>query len=71
MQEFGRTLIIAGLLLVVIGVLLYWSKALPWLGKLPGDIVIHKDKFTLYFPLATSLLLSAILTLLFYFFKQK
>jgi hypothetical protein len=71
MQALGRTLIVVGILLIAIGGLLYWSKGLPWLGQLPGDIIIRKKNFTFYFPLVTSLLLSAALTLLFYFLNRK
>ena len=71
MQDLGRTLLLAGIALAVIGGLLYWSKGLPWLGKLPGDLIVRKSNFAFYFPLATSLLLSAVLSLLYYLFNKK
>jgi len=43
---------------------------IPWIGKLPGDILIKKEKFTFYFPLTTSILISIILTLLFTLFRK-
>ncbi|MFQ5674607.1 MAG: DUF2905 domain-containing protein, partial [bacterium] len=46
-------------------------KQLPFLGKLPGDILIQKKNFTFYFPIATSILLSFILSLFLYFFNKK
>jgi hypothetical protein len=70
MQEFGKILMLSGIVLLVAGAALYFLKGIPFLGKLPGDILIKKENFTFYFPLATSLLLSLLLTLLLYFFKK-
>ena len=70
MQELGKTIMIIGAVLLAIGVALYFQKSLPFLGKLPGDILIKKENFTFYFPLATSLLLSLLLTLFFYLFRK-
>ncbi len=71
MQAVGKTLIIAGLFLVVIGGLLMLSGKIPWLGRLPGDIVIQKKNFTFYFPLATSILLSILLALVLWLLGRK
>jgi len=70
MAELGKTLILLGGVLVVVGVLLTLGGKLPWLGRLPGDFVIQRDKFTFYFPLATSILLSVVLSLLFMLFRR-
>ncbi len=70
MAELGKTLIVLGGVLVVVGVLLTLGGKLPWLGRLPGDIVIQRDNFTFYFPLATSILLSVVLSLLFMLFRR-
>jgi len=70
MQELGKTIMIIGGVLLVIGAALYFQKSIPLLGKLPGDIFIKKENFTFYFPLATSLLLSLLLPLFFYLFKK-
>jgi hypothetical protein len=70
MSELGRFLIIIGAILVVLGVVLWLSPKIPWLGHLPGDIVIKREKFTLYFPLGTCILLSIILTLILYLFRK-
>jgi DUF2905 family protein len=51
-----------GLLIAVIGLGYFFVPSLPWLGKLPGDIVIERENFRLYFPLATCILLSLLLT---------
>ncbi|MCS6991562.1 MAG: DUF2905 domain-containing protein [Chitinophagales bacterium] len=64
-QTLGKWLIVAGLLLVVVGGIIYLlGNKFGWLGRLPGDIVIKKENFTFYFPITTMLLLSAVLTLL-------
>lgn len=65
MAELGKFLIIAGGLLVCVGVLFLLGGKLPWLGRLPGDIVIQRDNFSFYFPIATSILVSVVLSLLF------
>ncbi len=70
LHTLGRFLILIGLLIVGVGLLLLFAEKLPWLGKLPGDILIKKGKWTFYFPLATSLLLSVLLTLLLNLFRK-
>ena len=67
MQEVGRILVIFGVVLVVIGgmVMLLGRTGLP-LGRLPGDIVFKGKNTTFYFPLATSIVLSVVLSLVFY-----
>ena len=62
----GKTLIAFGLLIALAGVVLVLVGRVPWVGRLPGDIHIQRGNFTFYFPLATSLLLSVVLTLIFY-----
>jgi hypothetical protein len=66
----GKTLIILGLILVAAGLLLHFSGRIPFLGRLPGDIHIEKENFSFYFPLGSCLLLSLILSLLFWLFKR-
>jgi Protein of unknown function (DUF2905) len=68
--EIGRTLIILGIVIFGIGVLLTATEKIPFLGELPGDILIKKDGFTLYFPLATSIVISILLTLLLRLFDR-
>ena len=60
----GKLLILSGVILLVIGAILTFAPKLPWLGRLPGDILIQRGRFTFAFPLATCLLLSLLLTLL-------
>jgi hypothetical protein len=64
MRNIGNFFIIAGISLLLLGLLLKLGFRFRWLGQLPGDIIIHKGNFTLYFPLATSLVLSLALSLL-------
>jgi hypothetical protein len=70
-QELGRGLIVLGVLLVGIGGLFLFASRIPWLGLLPGDILIERKHFSFYFPLATSLILSLILSLFFWFFTRR
>jgi hypothetical protein len=63
LDEIGRTLLVVGLVIAVMGVLMLLAGQLPWLGRLPGDISIERDNFRFYAPLATCLLLSLIVTL--------
>ncbi len=62
-HELGRTLIVIGAVVILVGLALTFSDRIPFLGRLPGDIVVKKPNFTLYFPLATGLILSLLLTL--------
>jgi hypothetical protein len=62
----ARFFIIAGVVLIGIGLAWPFLSKIPFLGHLPGDIFIQKKNFSFYFPLTTSLLLSLILTLLFW-----
>lgn len=71
MEQFGKTLLVLGLVLAAVGGLLMVSGKLPWIGKLPGDIMIERKNFTVFFPLATSVVLSILLSLIFWFFGRK
>ncbi len=64
MEDTGKLLLLFGLLLAIFGVMLTLIGKVPGLGKLPGDIVIQRDNFSCFFPLATSILLSIALTIL-------
>lgn len=66
----GRLLIILGVVLILAGLLLTYGGRIPWLGKLPGDLRIERENFFFYFPLATSLLVSLLLSLLFWLFRR-
>ncbi|MEW6075613.1 MAG: DUF2905 domain-containing protein [Candidatus Omnitrophota bacterium] len=64
MQEIAKTLIVFGVILLIAGFLIGLIGRVPFLGKLPGDIYIQKKNFSFYFPLATSLLLSILISLI-------
>lgn len=62
MQHPGWILVIVGVLIAVIGLVWVAGPSIPWLGKLPGDIVVERENFRFYFPVATCALLSIALT---------
>jgi len=62
MSHPAWTLIIVGLLIAVIGLVWMLSPSIPWLGRLPGDIVIERENFRFYFPVTTCVMLSLLLT---------
>jgi len=70
-MDMGRTLVMIGLVLVVVGLLFMFLSKTTGLPKLPGDIMIKNGNFTFYFPWVTSLLISAVLSIIFYFFFRK
>jgi hypothetical protein len=69
-MAIGKLLIIAGILLVVIGLAFVFADKIPFLGRLPGDIYVKREKFSFYFPITTSIIISIILTILFSIFKK-
>ncbi|MGD0744723.1 MAG: DUF2905 domain-containing protein [Verrucomicrobiota bacterium] len=69
-NELGKFLMIAGLLLVAVGALLWSGFGRGWFGRLPGDINYTRGEFSFHFPLVTCLILSALLTLLLWFFRK-
>ncbi len=73
MSELGKILFIVGVVIAVVGALLFLSGKLqiPWLGRLPGDFTYRGKNFTFYFPLATSLLISVVLTLILWLINRK
>jgi hypothetical protein len=70
MSDIGKWLIIFGLAIAAFGVILSFAGKLPWLGKLPGDIYIKRENFTFYFPLATSILISAIISFILWLIRK-
>ena len=64
MAELGKLLVIVGVVVVVLGLFLALGLRIPFLGKLPGDISVDRGNVHFYFPIATGLLLSVVLTLL-------
>ncbi|MBI4377913.1 MAG: DUF2905 domain-containing protein [Nitrospinae bacterium] len=71
LYPLGKMLIFFGVILIIIGGSILLADKIPWIGRLPGDIFIQKKNFTFYFPIATSIIISIILTLIFSFFSRK
>ena len=65
MEPLGKSLVLIGISIVLIGVLIWGLSSLPYIGRLPGDIYLRRGNFTFYFPLATCILISIIATILF------
>lgn len=70
MGDIGRMMMIFGGVLFAVGLLLVFGARIPWLGRLPGDIVIERENFRFYFPIVTSIVISIILTLLAALFRR-
>jgi len=66
----GKMLILMGGVLLILGLIITFGYNIPWIGRLPGDIVIKKEHFSFYFPLTSCIIVSVILTLLFYLFRR-
>lgn len=71
MNDFAKTLIFFGFILIGVGLFVAFMGKIPGLGKLPGDIYIRKGSFTFYFPLATCLIVSLLLTVILSLFGKK
>lgn len=69
-SELGKALIVAGILLVAIGLLLTFGGKLNFIGKLPGDLRIERENFSFFFPLGTCLLVSLLLSLIIWIFRR-
>ena len=70
-SEAARIIIILGAALIALGVILPYAAKLDFFGKLPGDIRIRRENFSFYFPVATCIVLSILLTLLGNLFFRK
>jgi hypothetical protein len=65
MMPIGKSLVLVGIVIVLIGLLIWGLSSVPYVGRLPGDIYFRRGNFTFYFPLATCILISIIATILF------
>jgi hypothetical protein len=70
MGDVGKLLILLGVVLITVGALLTLAGKIPWIGKLPGDIYYKSEHMTFYFPLATCVVISVVLSVLFYLFRR-
>ena len=71
MVGLGRLLILFGVVSIVVGLVLLIAPRIPWLGHLPGDVVVQRERFTLYVPIVTSLVVSVVLTILLNLFFRR
>ena len=71
LHGLGKLLIFFGGMLALIGVLVLFVGKLPWLGRLPGDILIERKNFSFYLPLATSLLISLALSIILWILSRR
>ena len=70
-QQTGKYIFIVGIVIVFIGIIIYFfHDYFRWFGRLPGDIRIEKNNFRFYFPLATMIIVSLVLTILVNIFKK-
>lgn len=69
-QQFGKILIFTGIFILILGIIFFFGDKIPFIGRLPGDIIIKKKNFIFYFPIVTSLILSLIVSLIIYFIKK-
>ena len=70
MQGLGKLMVISGILLVAAGLAFMFGDRVPFVGRLPGDILIRKERFSFYFPITTSIIVSIIATILFSIFRK-
>ena len=66
----GKMLIGMGIILILLGIVMTVGPKIPWIGRLPGDILIKKEHFSFYFPLTSCIIISIVLTLLFYLLRK-
>ena len=70
-EGLGRLLILAGAMAIAVGLGLLFLPRIPWLGRLPGDIVVQRERVTFYFPIVTSIVVSIVLTILLNLFFRR
>ncbi|HLG29849.1 MAG TPA: DUF2905 domain-containing protein [Candidatus Brocadiales bacterium] len=70
-SSFGKLLIFFGLLLTVLGFFILLGSRIPFIGRLPGDIVVERKNFNFYFPVVTCLIISAILSFVLWLLGRK
>lgn len=71
MAGLGRILIFLGLILSLLGAVVLLAGKIPGLGRLPGDILIQRRNFTFYFPIATSIIISIVLSFIFWLLSRR
>jgi hypothetical protein len=69
--DIGRMLVVLGVVVVIVGLVMIFADRIPFLGRLPGDIVVRRKNFTFYFPVVTMIVLSILITIIFNFLGRK
>jgi hypothetical protein len=69
-RQFGWILVVIGLVIVLMGGLLLLSGKIPFFGRLPGDIMIKREHFTVYFPIVSMLIISAIISAILFLVRK-
>jgi len=71
LNPLGKILIFFGVILILVGGVILLAGRIPWIGRLPGDIFIQRKNFSFYFPIATSIIISIILTLIIFILGRR
>ncbi|MFA6321145.1 MAG: DUF2905 domain-containing protein [Candidatus Omnitrophota bacterium] len=71
MNLIGRVFVLAGIVLITVGLFFILGGKLSWFGRLPGDIHIQKNNFTFFFPITTSIIISMILSVVFILLRRR
>ena len=71
MAEFGKILISIGLLLAILGVIFTFGNKLPFVGSLPGDLAVERKNYSFYFPVATCIIISVVMSFILWLFSKK
>ena len=70
-SQFGKYIIVTGIIIVIIGIVIYFfSNKLNWIGRLPGDIRIEKENFRFYFPITTMIIASILVSIIIQIIKR-
>ena len=70
MNDVGKFLVVVGLVIALVGVMLWLGIGKTWFGRLPGDIHYSRDNFSFHFPIVTCLIISVLLTILLWLFRR-
>lgn len=70
MPALGKMLIILGVVIILIGLGLIFADKIPYIGRLPGDIYVKRDRWSFYFPITTSIIISIVLTIIMWLFRK-
>ena len=70
MPAIGKMLVFTGVVMIVVGLVFQFADRIPFLGRLPGDISIQRERFSFYFPITTCIIISIILSILFAIFRN-